>query len=435
MAKIVRIRHCLATKFWPTVPLPGGQAHLPSKWIGWHAETKFMVVLAATAFFFVAQSERGWGNSPSKKGGLQFRTQRLVLDNNEGCAVADVNRDGQPDVIAGRSWYEGPEFRQHPLREVKAFGKDYLENNGDHVLDIDGDGWIDVVSGSFMPREIYWYRNPGSEGLKQNRIWSRHLLAKAGTNNEITFLRDLDGDQKPEWVVDSWNAQADLMAWRFQEGEDGTPQLAAWVIGRGANGHGMGFGDVNGDGRDDILFAQGWYECPPADAPADTLWKLHSDWQWVGASCPVLVRDLNGDGRADIIRGNGHDYGIYWLEQLEPVDGKTSWREHLIDKSYSQPHALAWADLDGDGAGELITGKRVRAHSGGDPGAAEMPCLYYYQWDQAKSRFHRFTIEEGHVGTGLQIRVADLNGDGRPDIITPGKSGTHVLLNEGRQRE
>ena len=134
---------------------------------------------------------------------LRFRAQRLVLDNNEGCAVADINRDGHPDVVAGRSWYEGPDFRQHPLRAMKAFGKDYLENNGDHVMDVDGDGWIDVVAGSFMPREIYWYRNPGKEGLKQNQLWSRHLLATAGTNNEITFLRDLDGDQKPEGVVDS----------------------------------------------------------------------------------------------------------------------------------------------------------------------------------------------------------------------------------------
>lgn len=415
--------------------LSGSQPQRVSTWIAAQSGINFFITLFAWTLCATLLAESGWGNPPAKKDGLQFRTQRLVLDNNEGCAVTDINRDGHPDVVAGRSWYEGPEFRQHPLREMEAFGKDYLENNGDHVLDVDGDGWVDVVSGSFIPREIYWYRNPGSEGLKQNRLWSRHLLAKAGTNNEITFLYDLDGDQKPEWVVDSWNTQADLMAWRFEESEDGTPQLVPWVIGRGVNGHGMGFGDVNGDGRDDILFAQGWYECPSPDAPADALWKLHSDWQWVGASCPVLVRDLNRDGRADIIRGNGHDYGLYWLEQLEPQAGKTLWREHVIDQSYSQPHALAWADLDGDGAGELITGKRVRAHSGGDPGAAEMPCLYYYKWDPATNRFDRFTIEEGHVGTGLQIRVADLNGDGRPDIITPGKSGTHILLNQGRAME
>ena len=64
-----------------------------------------------------------------------------------------------------------------------------------------------------------------------------------------------------------------------------------------------------------------------------------------------------------------------------------------------------------------------------------MPCLYYYRWDPKEKEFHRFTIEEGHVGTGLQIRIADLNGDGRQDIVTPGKSGTHILFNQGPGKE
>ncbi|MDP7267700.1 MAG: VCBS repeat-containing protein [Pirellulales bacterium] len=396
----------------------------------WHSAR---VLLLVSFGLLLADFHPKAAEADSPRGGLQFRTQRLVLDNNEGCAVADVNNDGQMDVVAGRHWYEGPEFRQHPLREIASFGKDYLENNGDHVRDMNGDGWIDVVSSSFIPKQIYWYQNPGLEGLQKNQLWKKHLLAEGGTNNEITFLQDLDADGNAELVVDSWNAKADLVAWRFAEDEAKQPTLKQWIIGRGANGHGMGFGDINGDGRADILFAQGWYECPPK-ADLDKPWKWHRDWQWVGASCPVLVKDINGDGRADIIRGNGHDYGVYWLEQLEPVDGKTAWREHLIDDSYSQLHALAWADLDGDGAGELITGKRVRAHSGGDPGASEPPCLYYYTWNGAEGRFVRHTIEQGHVGTGLQLRVADMNADGRPDLITPGKSGTHILFNEGPEK-
>jgi len=394
----------------------------------------WVLLLASLSGLLLADSSRlEAAEADLTPGGLQFRAQRLVLDNNEGCAVADVNNDGHMDVVAGRHWYEGPEFRQHPLREIASFGKDYLENNGDHVRDVNGDGWIDVVSSSFMPKQIYWYQNPGLEGLQKNQLWKQHLLAEGASNNEITFMQDLDEDGNAELVVDSWNAKADLVAWRFAEDGAKQPTLKQWIVGRGANGHGMGFGDINGDGRGDILFAQGWYECPPK-ADLDKPWKLHSDWQWVGASCPVLVKDINGDGRADIIRGNGHDYGIYWLEQLEPVDGKTAWREHLIDNSYSQLHALAWADLDGDGAGDLITGKRVRAHSGGDPGATEPPCLYYYTWNVAEGRFERHTIEEGHVGTGLQLRVADMNADGRLDLITPGKSGTHILYNEGPEK-
>jgi len=362
-------------------------------------------------------------------GGSNFDVRQLVVDNNEGCAIADVNNDEQPDIIAGRYWYEGPDFEQHPLREIAPFGEDYIENNGDHAMDVDGDGWVDVVTSSFIPREIYWFRNPGREGLRQENLWERHPLAEGATNNEITFLHDLNGDGTPEFVVDSWDRNADMQAWRFVERKDG-PALELIPIGTGANGHGMGFGDVNGDGRTDILFARGWYE-QPDDQLLESAWQWHQDWDWGQASCPVLVVDLNGDGRNDLIRGKAHDYGLYWMEQLEPADGKTTWQEHLIDDSYSQPHCLHWADLNGDGQGELITGKRVRAHSGGDPGAAEPPCLYYYQWDNAAQEFNRHIIEEGHVGTGLQIRTADLDGDGRLDIVTPGKSGTHVLLNRG----
>ena len=141
----------------------------------------------------------------------------------------------------------------------------------------------------------------------------------------------------------------------------------------------------------------------------------------------MLVRDLNGDGRNDVIVGMGHAFGLYWHEQLAPdPDGKLTFRQHTIDESFSQPHALHFVDLDGDGADELITGKRVFAHNGGDPGGKEQPCNYYYEWDAKTLKFTRHTIEEGRVGIGLQIRTADLNGDGRLDIAVAGKSGTYT---------
>ena len=71
---------------------------------------------------------------------------------------------------------------------------------------------------------------------------------------------------------------------------------------------------------------------------------------------------------------------------------------------------MAWADLTGDGQPDLITGKRVRAHSGGDPGSKEAPAMYCYSWDRRRARLTRHLIAKG-VGTGLQIRTADLNSD------------------------
>ena len=123
---------------------------------------------------------------------------------------------------------------------------------------------------------------------------------------------------------------------------------------------------------------------------------------------------------------------MHWWEQLEPAaDGTLQWRKHLIDNRFSQPHCLHMADLTGDGQLELITGKRVFAHNGNDPGGKDDPCLYYWTWDKSSSAFTRHTIEEGNVGTGLQIRTGDLNGDKRIDIAVAGKSGTYVLINKG----
>ena len=377
------------------------------------------------------------GNSPAMaEAPLRFRVQMLVDDFNEGCALADINRDGKLDIVAGKYWYSAPDYKQHSLRDIARFGTDFLQTNGDHVHDVNGDGWLDIVSSSFGPTQIYWFENPGRDGLTTGKLWKTHLLVDTGASyNEKTMLRDLDADGVPEYIVNSWDSSADLLAWRFATGDDGKPTAEKITLGKGANGHGIGFGDLNGDGLEDILVGSGWYERPAKDAMT-TPWKHHRQWSYDSGSCPMLVIDVNEDGRNDIIRGVGHDYGVYWMEQLEPkADGTLVWKDHLIDKSYSQAHSLLLSDLDGDGRPELICGKRVRGHSGKDPGGLEPPCLYYYSWDSATQKFTRHTVEEGHLGTGLQIRTADMNNDGRTDIIVAGKSGTYIAFNEGRAAE
>jgi hypothetical protein len=107
----------------------------------------------------------------------------------------------------------------------------------------------------------------------------------------------------------------------------------------------------------------------------------------------------------------------------------------VIDETWSQAHCLQFADLDGDGVEELIAGKCIWAHDGGDPGAAEPPVVYYYTWDRAKLAFTRHAIAAPGEGIGLnrQFAIADLNGDGRPDIVAPTKVGLWVCFNEGYQ--
>jgi hypothetical protein len=141
---------------------------------------------------------------------------------------------------------------------------------------------------------------------------------------------------------------------------------------------------------------------------------------------------VNGDGKNDCIIGQAHEYGLRWLEQGPTRAGEITWTRHPIDKSFSQMHCLVWNDLDGDGRMELITGKRWRGHKGEDPGGSEPVRLYRYEWDPAKKGFTRDVIsyDEG-VGTGMQIRIADLDNDGRPDIAVAGKTGTYILFNRG----
>jgi hypothetical protein len=373
---------------------------------------------------------------------LKWTVRTLTIDSNEGVDVADFNRDGRLDVVAGRNWYAAPDFIPRPVRTIDDWSG-YVLSNGDFAWDVNGDGWTDVIAGAFNLPEVCWYENPGEKDISMGKLWPKHLLADTGaTTNEGQLLYDIDGDGVPEWVVNSWTAQTPFVAWSFgtragearQDGsdrEESAISLEKVVIGRDLNGHGMGFGDLNGDGRADLLFEAGWYESPKT-APLSHEWTLHQDWE-IHASIPILVRDLNGDGRADIIIGRGHDYGLYWWEQGEPrSDGTLTWSEHLIDDTFSQVHALHFADLDGDGADELIAGKRVLAHNGQDPGAGDPPCIAYYDWDARSLSFQKHLINEGTVGAGLQVRTADLNGDGRLDIAVAGKSGTYILFNEGR---
>ena len=400
---------------------------------------RYLVGVASVATLsvslFVFGAEPSAGNKPNVPASLKFRAQQLRLDNNEGCAIADYNRDGKLDISAGEFWYAGPGFKEpKPVRKLIAFGKDYLSNNGEHAWDVNGDGWPDIISGTFLEGEVAWYENPKAEGLAKGETWPRHMLidTKLG-ENEWTEFRDLNGDGVPEFIVNSWNESHPMACYQLGKNATGEPVLKPWIIhegGKRTNGHGIGLGDLNGDGLADILFGNGWYERPKNDATTKP-WALHSDWQFPQASCPMLVVDLTGDGRNDIIWGHGHNYGLYWEERRDDNrDGSTNWRHHLIDDRFSQPHVLAWEDLDNDGQPELITGRRVRAHSGGDPGDNDPGVIYYFKWNREEQRFTKFPVAEGGPGIGLQIRVADLDGNGWKDIVCAGKSGTHILWNQ-----
>jgi len=374
---------------------------------------------------------------------VPFDVKLLYVDANEGCDIADVDGDGKLDVIAGRNWFQNPDWTPRPLRQFEDWNG-YVTSNGDFTWDVNGDGRVDVIAGSFLPTAVYWYENPGEEALKLGQLWPQHMLVDTGLSaNEASFLHDIDGDGTPEWITDSWNPANPMIIWSLGTREETQtvkqgneelrreiqrPALQRHLIGEQGNGHGMAFGDINNDGREDILVGTGWHERPEGD-PLNEPWRFHEVWN-LHSSCPMLVRDLDGDGINDLIWAKGHDYGLYlWKGKGPDESGKLQFEEQVIDDSFSQAHALHFADLDGDGRDELITGKRVRAHNGNDPGGKEPPLVCYYTWDEGSTKFTRHMIEKGTVGIGLQIRTADIDADGDIDIVVAGKDGTQILFN------
>ncbi|MCX5758399.1 MAG: VCBS repeat-containing protein, partial [Candidatus Hydrogenedentes bacterium] len=191
-------------------------------------------------------------------------------------------------------------------------------------------------------------------------------------------------------------------------------------------GHGLGMGDVNGDGRMDILSTEGWWEGPVDRTRPD--WGFHQ--AHLGPACAnMVVYDVDGDGHNDVITSSAHDYGIWWFEQRQE-NGATTFVQHEIDKGISQTHALILADINNDGLQDLITGKRYYAHCGHDPGCHEPAVLCWFELlrpEPGKFEYRKHEIDNDS-GVGTQFQVCDVDGDGLLDVVTSNKKGVHLFL-------
>ncbi len=352
---------------------------------------------------------------------IPFRKHTIDIGRSETCAIADVNRDGRLDIISGENWFEAPAWTRHKFRELP-FWDNYIDNFSDHAIDVNGDGYPDVVSVAWNAKRIAWWENPGAG---KSREWTMHPI-DSGFPVEFSFLVDLDNDGKALELLPAFgNPKAPLAWYEVRNG--------SWVkhqVSDRSYGHGIGAGDVNGDGRTDIITPKGWFEAPPD--PRRDAWTFHQDFD-LGATGFIYVVDVNRDGVPDLLTSLAHDYGIFWMEH-EKTTGK--WTKHLIDNAWSQSHALTVANLAGDGRPAFVAGKRLYAHDH-DPGAQEPLGIYWYEYVQNGSQrdWIRHIIEYGgSAGGGMQIAVVDLDGDGDVDVVAPGKSGLYLFENLTRNK-
>jgi hypothetical protein len=353
---------------------------------------------------------------------IRFTRYFVAAESYESVGVFDVDNNGHPDLVSGDFWYENAGeqkgiFRQrHLIGNQKRFDQ-YYDDFGSIPMDINQDGYLDVVTGGWFGQSIRWLENPGAG---KDKPWPIHEIAKVG-NVEAVRSWDVDGDGMQDIVPNTPRNPLKYFQWQ----KDGTfKENTIWPI----HDHGLGFGDINGDGRGDFVVTKGWIE-----NKGNQQWQLHEDFDLGTASVPIFVVDVNGDQLMDMVVGQGHSYGLHWYEQTR-VEGKISWEKHAIDEQNSQYHTMEWADIDGDGKPDLVTGKRYRAHNGKDPGSEDSVGLYYFTW--SGTGFVKHIIADGPAGvgkgTGLFFRLADLRKTGRLDLIVAGKDGLTVFFNEGK---
>ncbi len=413
--------------------------------IDWRCVLGLLVAAAAGVLTWPS-----WAAPPGSP--QQIRWKKIVLDRKfraEGVAIADVNRDGKLDVLNGEYWYEAPDWTPHEMRPPQDF-KDGL-NNYSRVFacwseDLNGDGYPDLIVIDFPGTPCYWLENPKGQVRTPDgkpAHWRKHTIWHSACNETPQYV-DLLGNGRRVLV----------MGWQ-PPGKDNLGQMAyftpnpndpytPWIMhpisepsqpGKEVPGtrrfsHGLGIGDINGDGRLDVICTGGWWE-QPEKPDGQTPWPFHPA-NFGDAAADMFALDIDGDGLNDVLSTSAHKFGIWWHKQRrDPKTGQRSWTTYtLFGMLVSETHAAHLTDIDGDGLPDLVTGKRWWSHGRSEPGSSWNAAIYWFKTtrhaDKALQLMPHLIDDDSGIGT--QFVVDDVNGDGLKDIVTSNKKGVFIIL-------
>lgn len=365
----------------------------------------------------------------------------------EGSSTADINNDGHQDIIAGPLYWLGPDFKtSHSYAPVKTYpttgpGLTAYSNNFFTFPDqFTKDNWPDILKIGVPSQPAHLAINPGEKPLSANN--TEHTCPHHKTQDHICnespqYLQILGKTKQllaysKNHITLSTPSPDPTQPWQVHNISPKDNRFQQYT-------HGLGAGDINGDNLPDILEKSGWWQQP-------NNWDKNSPWTFhpypfapKQGGAQMFTYDVDGDGLNDVVTAlNAHSYGLAWYQQTKTPAGKITFKQHLImpespsDKtlSFSQPHAMACADIDGDGIPDIITGKCYYAHNGKDPGAEDPAVLYWFRTTRHKNGTTTFTphLIDNNSGVGRQITTADLNKDGKIDIVTSNKKGTHAFI-------
>jgi putative membrane-bound dehydrogenase-like protein len=369
----------------------------------------------------------------------------------EGATIGDINGDGKADVVSGPFWWEGPAFeKRHAFYEPKIFSiHGYSDNFFAYVHDFNADQKNDILVLGFPGKEARLYLNPG---VHDDKPWAMHIVADV-VDNESPVFTDITGDGKPEivcstggkfgWFAPNWDKPTEK--WPFIAVTDDM-KVAKFT-------HGLGVGDVNGDGKMDLLEARRWWE-----NNASGTWTQHNFAAGVGGGAQMFAYDFDGNGTNDVFTSlAAHRYGVAVYLQNKAEGGEAAknnadksvrspnWQRIMLaseqpqDNDYgivfSQPHAAHLADMDGDGIKDIVTGKRYWAHNGHDPDERGARVIYWYQTKRDGKGGVDFVphLVDAESGVGVDVQVGDVNGDKLPDIVVGNKAGVYILTQERKE--